>query len=270
MTLTKLLNVLCLAGLGVFIFSCDNSSSYDDRPESVKVLSVEASTNFDLSARSNWKFLVHGCYYSYEIVGNKLIATPASTSDTFAFSVTSTNKSGYAVLTFISPNYFKTRSELVVPDIQDQSTPEKFMACDVLRGEYNDVAKSEISVTFFHENALLQFETIDFPDDAKVYVEQKYGQVINPLRDKEDPAKYRAIVLPQNYQYNVYIVVETGGKTYKTPMREKPRTRTNITYFDGLGQSAVVNFKVRIGDEDKLIIEDYDEASFVKTWPITE
>lgn len=273
MTLTKLFKTLCFAALGILALSCEKTTPYY-YPDSVKVLKVEASTNFDLSARSAWHFLVHGCDYAFEIEGNKLIATPSKTSETFAFSVSITDNTGSAVIRFMPADYFKTRSTggggTIVPNIEDQSTPEKFMACDVLSGKYEGLAKEEIAITFFHENALLQFETIDLPDDAKVYIEQKYDQMITPLRDKEDPAKYQALVLPQNYPHEVYVIVEANGKIYKTPLQERKRTRTSMTFFDGLGQSALVDFNVRITDKDELVIEEYKQTDFVKAWPITQ
>lgn len=270
MTFSNLFRTTCFAALGTFILSCDRSDPNIDHPQSVKVLSVEASTNFDLSARSDWNFSVHGCDYSFVIDGSKLIATPSKASETFAFSITVTDKRGYAVLTFSSPHYFKSRAEAIIPNIQNQSTPEKFMLCDVLRAEYNAEAMQDISITLFHENSLLDFEAVDLPADAQVYIKQVHNQTIHPLKYSVEPVKYRALVLPQNYEPDVYVVVETGGKKYKTQLRDRPTTRQSMPHFEGIGQSAVVKFKVRINDEDELVIEDYDIKHLVKEWPITQ
>lgn len=270
MTIMKSFITLCLACLALSFVACDNSNPNIDQPQSVPVLRVEASTNFDLSARQNWQFYVHGYPYNFQIDGNSITANPVSHSKTFAFSVTTTDKTGSAIITFMPENYLKTRGESYIPpNLEDQSTPEKFMTCDVLRSQFSGRAEQELSVTFFHENALLIFNIAGFPDDAKVYIEQIYNQTITPLQDTASPTEYKAIVFPENYPKDLTIVVKTAEKTYRRALGF-PITRLNMKYPDGIGHSGIVSFTVEPHEEGALVFKDLNYKSYAREWPITQ
>ena len=269
MNLTKLWQTICICCFCMAISSCDTTDPYKDAPQTVRLLGVEARINIDLSARKDWKFDVHTKPYTFQIDGNNLSAVPEDLSKPYTFEVTANNKSGEAIMTFMSKDYFKPGQSSALPaDIEDQSTPEKFLNCDVLRGHYTGDATENISVTLFHENALLMFNTVDLPEDAEVYIYELYNkQTITPLRDAEDSTSYKALVFPNNYLETIYVLVKTNGKEYAETLVPLYKTRANISYPKGIGHSAIITFNVLIDENDELLIKDLKEKSFSKEWP---
>lgn len=269
MNMTKLWPFAYLYCLCFAFYSCDNSDPNKNAPQSVRLLGIEASINIDLSARKDWKLSVYNYTYAFEIEGGKLSAEPANFSDPYTFEITANDKRGRAIMTLMSPDYFKPGESSALPaNIRDQSTPEKFLSCDVLRGDYNGQAKENIDVALFHENALLMFNTVDLPEDAEVYIyEDRNKQIITPLRDTEDPTSYKAFIFPQNYLFTVYVIVKINGKEYGKTLKPEVETRMNISYPDGIGHSAIITFNVLIDKEDKLQVEDLTLKKFQWTWP---
>ncbi|NDV84095.1 hypothetical protein [Bacteroides sp. 51] len=269
MNLTKLWQTAFICCFCIATYSCDSTDPYKDAPQTVRLLGLEASINIDLSARKDWQLLVYNHPYAFEIDGNKLSATPQNPSNPYAFEVTANNKNGHAIMTFISRDYFKTRATGSLPaNIKDQSTPEKFLSCDVLRGDYSGTAMENISFSLFHENALLMFKTVDLPADAEVYIhEEHHRQMITPLRDAEDPDSYKALVFPGNYLYTLHVIVKTGGKEYEKRLKPVHETRMDIPYPRGIGHSAIITFNVSVDENDKLQINDLEEKKFTKDWP---
>lgn len=267
MNATKFRQVACACCFCIASYSCTDTDPNKDAPRSVPLRGVEASTNIDLSARKDWTFSVYNYPYTFEIDGGNLSATPVNQSNPYSFEVAANSKTGRAIMTFMSKDYFKTRETGILPaNIEDQSTPGKLLACDVLRGDYNGDAMENISVSLFHENALLMFKTADLPEEAKVYIYESHNkQTIAPLRDAGDPASYKAIVFPQNYLYGVFVVIKANGKEYKKRLAHT--TRMNISYPDGIGHSAIITFNVLIDEEDELQVKDLEMKAFNKNWP---
>lgn len=269
MNVTKSWQIICACCFCIALHSCDNSDPYKDAPYSVQLLGIEASINIDLSVRKDWTLSVYNYPYTFEIDGSKLSAAPANHSNPYLFEVAANDKTGRAIMTFMSKDYFKTRESATLPaNIEDQSTPNKFLSRDVLRGDYSGDAMENISVTLFHENALLMFKTVNLPQGAKVYIYEGYNrQTITPLQDTEDPTSYKALVFPQNILSNVYAIVKVGEKEYKEVLKSRNGTRMNISYPDGIGHSAVITFNVLIDENDKLQVEDLEMKTFNKNWP---
>lgn len=269
MNLTKLWQAACVCCLCIAIYSCDGDDPNRNAPQSVQLLGIEASINFDLSARKDWRLSVYNHPYTFQIDGGTLSAAPENWSNPYAFEVTANDKSGRAIMTFMPKDYFRTRdTSSLPPNIEDQSTPAKLLSCDVLRGDYYGHAKENISVSLFHENALLMFKTVELPADAEVYIfESCYKQTITPLRNAQDQASYKALIFPGNYLHGIWVIVKVNGKEYRSVLKSKYDTRMNIPYPDGIGHSAFITFNVWIDKEDKLRIGDLNTENFCKTWP---
>lgn len=283
---TECLKPVCLASLALILFSCDDSDSPVDKPETVKVTEVRASAGFDISKRSDWKFYVANgdynlsCTYAFQIEGKTITAVPARQADTFAFSVTSTDKSGRAIISFLPEDYLKTRMDIPhsgepgYPNLRDQSTPEKFMLCDMLRGDYVGQASEHLSLELFHENSLLVFNTVGLPEEATVRIAQLGNQLITPLRDADDPTAYKAIILSQNKYTEVGVIVDHNGKQYgKSLASAVNHTRTNIPYPSPsvyFGHSAILKFTVELTEAGELEIKDAEHTSFSREWPIDQ
>ena len=269
MTVTKLWQTFCACCFCMAISSCDGKDPNKDAPQSVQLLGIEASSNIDLSARKDWTLSVYNYPYAFEIDGKTFTAVPENRSNPYSFEATANDKTGRAIMTFKSKDYFKPGQSGALPaNIEDQSTPEKLLSCDVLRGDYLGEARENISVSLFHENALLMFKTVDLPEDAEVYIYEGYNkQTITPLRNVEDPASYKALVFPGNYLFTVFVIVKVDGKEYRKELKPQRGTRMNIPYPDGIGHSAIITFNVLIDEEDKLQIKDLEEKSFTRDWP---
>lgn len=270
MTLTKLFRSFSLLAVSFLtLLSC--SSKDDPQPyNAIGVFEVEASANFDLSARAGWDMYVGnttvGAFpYTFEVTGNKLSASPSNERKPFKF----TTPNDRAVITLVSKDYYTgTRTEMTLPpNFENQSTPDNFMRCDMLKAEYYGDAASELKdITFLHQNALLNFKTVDIPEDAQVYIQQNRKQLITPLRNSEDPTAYKAIVFPDNDPYEIEVVVKLeNGQTYKKPLSQ--RTRMSMPRPDGIGASAVVEFTARM-TENGLRIEDLERKPYAKEWPL--
>lgn len=269
MNLTRLWQTICICCLCTAIYSCDGKDPYRDAPQTVQLLGVKATINIDISARKDWKFNVRGYPYTFEVDGGTLSAEPEDYYRPYTFEVTANKKEGRAIMTFLSKDYFKPGQSSALPaNIEDQSTPEKFISRDVLRGDFNGLASEKISVYLFHENALLMFKTVDLPEDAEVYIYEDYNkQTITPLRDAEDRSSYKALIFPNNHLFTVYVIVKANGKEYEKMLSSRYDTRANISYPEGIGHSAIINFNVLIDENDKLQVKDLKMKKFQYDWP---
>lgn len=258
----KLLSICFFLSLS--FLSCDKNSS----DSGVIVESIEASINFDLSARSNWLFYVHDKRYEFTNVNGTLSAIPYNSEKPYVFP--SSTESGNIRILLYSPNYGRTREAAKVPpSLENQSTLERFTNCDILKGEYQGTAQPHLTnITLYHENALLDFQTINIPSNAQVYIRQIHDQTITPLRDTTDPTQYKAIIFPHNHLFQIIVGVKTENKTYETPLA--PLSRKEISYPDGVGNSAIIVFTAAINAEDELVIENLQREAFSKKWPIKQ
>lgn len=270
MNVIKHWQALCACCFCMAVCSCDGTDPEKDTPHSVLLLGIEATTNIDLSARKDWTLSVYQHPYTFEIDGGTLLAAPQNSDNLFAFEVTANNKTGHAILTFMARDYFQPGQSSALPaNLSDQSTPEKLLSRDVLRADYTGTANENISVSLFHENALLMFNTNGLPDDAEVYIYESYNkQTITPLRDAADPTAYKALVFPNNHLFTLYAVVKANGKEYGQMLRSRHNTRMNISFPDGIGHSAIVTFTISIDENDELLVENLVMKTFQKDWPV--
>lgn len=272
MLIIRMQRMFLLIGFAAGLFACNSSDDFIDDPQAVKVLNVEADINFDLSSRSNWNFIVGSYRYDFSVADSKIMAVPVSESNTYAFSVTLTDRTGQVYVELRHANYYTRMVNSVTPDLEDQSTPAKFTMRDVLCGDYSALADETIKVSLYHKNALLLFNTEGLPEEAKVYVEQIYDQTITPLRDENNPTAYRAIVFPDNNKDYLFIRVEIGDDTYKAKFPAGFDTRANMPYpYGGIGHSAIVEFTLTFNSEEKeLKMKDVKRTPFTREWPITQ
>lgn len=263
-------NIVSYILISIFSFylsSCDRSSPI---PDSGTILeTIEATINFDLSSRTNWKLYAGDKRYQFTVDGSTLYAKPYGSSKPFVFP--HSTGTGKMQLLLFPPDYGKTRSESTLPpNFENQSTYEKFMACDMLKAEYSGMINPNLqNITLYHENALLNFNVTNIPQNANVFIGQIRYQKIKPLKDGSDPTSYKAIVFPTNYYKSINLVVETDHKTYSTTL-ESSKTRMPSHYPEGLGNSAVVSFHAFINEQDELEIENLKREAFSKEWPIIQ
>lgn len=263
----KLIKLFCFTCWGIFyLTSCDKNDPIPDNGTIVE--SIEATINFDLSARKDWKLYVGGKRYQFTINGNTLSASPENSSKPFVFPTSS--GTGKVQLLFYPNNYGKTRDESTPPpNLEKQETPDKFMVCDMLKAEYSGAVSQHLKdITLYHENTLLDFKVTGVPENARIYISQLYYQAIKPLRSSDDPTAYKAIVFPYNNFNTVYLGIEIEGKIYSASLNTG-KTRMP-SYPDGLGNSAIISFHAFINEQGNLIIENLERKSFSKSWPINQ
>lgn len=272
MNLTKLFKMLCFGVLGLSFFSCDSSNDYVDAPAAVFVRKVEAQANFDLSARSGWKFYVGGYEYAFDMEEGKVVATPFSEATTFSYLEPLTGGQMYVVTKLVPENYLKTRAFLpgggstIVANLENQGTLEGFTACDVLYQEYLGTAKENLMVQLLHENALLRLGTINLPEDAKVYVKQIHNQKITPLKQTE--TEYQAIVFSNNTPSDIAIVVEANGKIYESNLYSVAISKKDVGR-GGIEHGTVISCTAEIINE-KLTVKLLSAKFSSSEWPITQ
>lgn len=245
---------------------CDDNSFNASPKDGVAVETIEATANFDLSARKNWIAYVGTEKYNFEVEGNKLsITSPQKDPFRFAYGETS----GNAIIQMVPENYGRPRDSEKIPfNIEDQSTPEKFMNCDRLRFVYTGEAKENLSgISIYHFNTLLTFDINNLPQNAKVFIMQAYDQKITPLKEDPNLNAYKAIVFPNNAY--VALIVETPAKTYRAIISKQGQVRSPGT-ASGMGNSAIVSFTADINEKEELIINNFQITSYSKEWPINE
>lgn len=264
----KCLRPVLTALLLTSFFSCDNND--EQEKQGISVLSIEASTNFDLSYRTDWNLRMGGHLYDFTITGNKLHAVPHA--EPFHFAYGQEHSNGAQEFVLFPPTENKDTRDLgpVIPPTADQSTWKKFIAHDLLRGLYRgNVVENITDVTFIHHDALLDFKLINIPEEAKVLVVQNGSpiQIITPLRDEADPNAYKAIVFQHNTLGTIGIVIEHNNKQYKTLLKYESDQSRSMAY--NALTSAVVRFDVQMDDEDYLIIKNLKVETFSTEWPIS-
>lgn len=254
-----ILIILCL-------ISCDKTDLDNSPKDEIVVQTIEATANFDLSARKDWVVYVGSQRYHFETEGNKLrITSPAEEPFSFPYEATT----GNIIIQMVPKDYGKERAESKIPFIiEDQSTIERFMNADRLRFAYNGEAKTNITgITIYHFNTLLTFSVSNLPEDAKVYIEQIYDQKITPLKEDKAINSFKAIVFPNN-QY-VSLLIETPGKSYKAIVPPLPTSRSPGMAI-GTGNSSILSFDAEINGDDELEIKNYRKTSLSSEWPISQ
>lgn len=254
------------------LFSCEDKNIPELSPkDGIAVRTVEATADFDLSARKNWKMYIgtveHIEEYYFTVEGNKLIATsPVDAPYRFPFDAAKAE----VVIQLVHQDYGKTRnsSGSLPLSIENQSTAEKFLQCDRLKIDYYGEPKENLKeLNVLHFNTLLDFTVKNLPEDSKVYINQLYQQKITPLQSSTEPENYRAIIFPHN-PYAV-LSVETNGKVYQTRISEPYQTRMDLKPPAGFGNSTLINFTAEINDDDELVISEL-KIKRKAEWSVTE
>lgn len=251
--------------------SCNDNNEVD-APKGTPVMSIEASTNFDLSHRSNWILGMSGYRYNFTVEGNTLRATPQDEPFHFGYGQGTTNGATEFVL-YPPADTNDTRAVgPIIPPTADQSTWEKLISYDLLRGIYaGNVVEDITGVTFIHHDALLDFTVTNLPANAKVFVFQWSGkQKIIPFYDEETES-YKAIVAQQNTRKTLYIVVEANGERYFTSLYNESDETRSMAY--NAFTSAVLSFNVKMeaeeeNEEKTLVVEKLNVDYYSKEWPL--
>lgn len=258
-------HVLMLLPFVAFLSSCsDNNEAIT--PKGTAVKSIEASTNFDLSHRSDWVLSMSGYKYDFTVDGNALKGIPQDEPFHYSYGQETTNGATEFIL---RPPVKDTRDiGPVIPPTADQSTWEKLIGYDLLRGIYSgNVVENITGVTFLHHDALLDFTMTNLPPNAQVFVVQWDGdQIITPFYDEETES-YKAIVAQQNTLQSIYIMVEANGKRYFTSLHSESDETRSMAY--NKFTSAVVNFNVDVNDEEETLeVGKLKIDYFSKEWPL--
>lgn len=248
-TVSLLLGLLC---------SCSDDNDGDNKSEGIAVKSVTATSCIDLSDRKDWNIRfgyawAGGIFYNFKVDG-KNISADSPKKDSYRFDERSKEgeKAGIYTTTylrFVPEGYFPMdnsglkSTEPIPPAIQDQSTFEKLIKADALFCNYEGIVTPNMKdVKFIHENILLEFETINIPENAEIRITGSSGNfAIIPY--KASTNNYKAISLPKISGATNYIVVKVGEESY------------NLGFNYSLAEDLHYVFKLRL-DNNKLIIED--------------
>ena len=206
-----------------------------------------AIKDIDLSQRQDWLLYGGSQKYSFEIADDSLHAVPEEAPYILRYQPQNI-PFNYIGFTLISPNYFARPEQTLqrkvyatspittpFPDITDQSSEEKLQNADALIAINYDTPSGNIKdARFIHSNTLIDFETVNLPENAVVTVLQ--SEETKPFNYK--PGFYKAIVkaVPA-------ISVKIGDETYKV----------QLTDPNGLSANAHYTFKVTFDTEKKTL-----------------
>lgn len=239
------------------LFSCSDDGE-DDKPEAVAVKSVEIVSCIDLTQRKDWNLRFgygwrDGIFYNFKIDG-KNISADSPKKDLYHFDEEykegqKLGPSNNTYIRFVPDGYFPMdNSELrstppTPPAIQDQSTLEKLIKADALFCSYEGIVTGDLKdVKFIHENVLLEFETIDIPENAEIRLMGSSGRFdITPYKVSE--GNYKVIILSKIPGGTNYIAIKIGEDSYNLEFNYN--RESDIHHI----------FKLRL-DNEKLVIEN--------------
>lgn len=284
-------STLLLALSTCMLTSCENTRHMDPEPdkEGIAVETIEGTAAFDLSARSDWSLVVgkpsgggiKGYSYEYSVDGSKITASSSAGTE-FRFAYGQKISYGEPAIMLIARNYgIKTRNVgQRTPNLENQSTVEKFTICDPLIGRYEgEVTPNLKNIQFNHVNALLTFSIDNLPANAEVCIKM-FNQYIAPLQENNGgTSSYKAIVLPNTplNSSNLVLLIKAGEKVYEKniPNTENKQTRSDVyvpptSDNSTLDNSTVLSFTAYIDTEDQLQIDNVEKKSRTKVWPILQ
>ncbi|WP_114789642.1 hypothetical protein U0035_08905 [Niabella yanshanensis] len=243
----------------LFLFSCKKDRIENPVVEIPVKTVAFAIKDIDLKERQDWILTGGGLPYSFSISADTLRATPTGApyllryeSSSFSFN--------YIGFELISPDYYTylqasakrdvyATSPITVrfPNITDQSNELKFKDADALTAINFETPSGNITDgRFIHRNTLIDFETVNVPNDAVITVLQ--SAETKPWHYK--PGSYKAIVVAVPA-----ISVKIGTEVFKAPVID-PK---------GMSGNAHYTFKV-VYDAGKKTISITDLAS--KSWSV--
>ncbi len=193
-----------------------------------------AIKDIDLAKRANWILTGGSLPYTFTLSADTLHATPTGTPYSLRYEPPgySFNYIGFSL---ISPTYYKLdHSSLkrqvyatspvaeMFPDITDQSDEGKFQNADALIAINYETPSVHIKDgRFIHRNTLIDFETVNVPNDAVITLLQ--SEETKPWNYK--PGFYKAIVVAVPA-----VSVKIGNDVYKATVIDPKGMSGNAHY----------------------------------------
>ncbi|NDV57206.1 hypothetical protein [Bacteroides sp. 519] len=249
----------------MLLASCEKNPEESPK-DGVAIHTIEATANFDLSARKDWIVYVGSEKYNFEIEGNKLfITSPQGGYYHFPYGA----KTGNIIIQMAPKDYGKTRTDAKLPpNLEDQSTALKFRNCDRLRFVYTGEAKEDLTdLSVYHFNSLLTFNITNLPVGANIHIEQAYSQDVIPYQEDSNIDAFKAIVFPNNQ--DMKLIINTNEKTYSAIIPHSATKVRDTGMASGTGNSSIISFSAEINDEE-LKIYNYKKLNYSKEWPISQ
>lgn len=249
-----LLLICVCAGL----MSCDSDDNDVAEDNGIAIKSIQANSCVDLSNRADWVFLVNYLQYNCTKVGSGLTATVKEKTCHFKTGYEKGTMVSYGtgpVIQLVDPGYYvaeRTKSTPPVPpDIADQTTLEKMLRADKLSTYYSGIVSENLTgVELTHANALLEFEVIGVQANAKVFVDSY--MTITPFKAGDNT--YKAIVLAEGGEFDAYITILIGGKSYGVSLRETMQTKSYpITGPGHIQRDTHYKFTVEFDSTNKVV-----------------
>ncbi len=192
-----------------------------------------AIKDIDLKERANWTLTGGSQQYSFNILTDTLHAVPVNEAYLLRYQPVSYSFN-YIGFGLVSPNYYKspqasvkrdvyaTSPVTVFPDIADQSDEVKLRNADALIAINYETPSSNIKDgRFIHRNTLIDFETVNVPNDAIITVLQ--SEETKPWHYK--PGFYKAIVVAVPA-----ISVKIGAEVFKAQVIDPKGMSGNAHY----------------------------------------
>lgn len=248
---------MALFAATLLLFSCKKNGVENSVVEIPVKTVAFAIKDIDLKERANWILTGGSLLYSFSISADTLHATPTGAPYSLRYKP-STYSFNYIGFGLISPSYYKTPQSsslkrevyatspiVIFPNIADQSDEAKLKNADALIAINYETPSGNIKDgRFIHRNTLIDFETVNVPNDAVITVLQ--SEETKPWHYK--PGFYKAIVVAVPA-----ISVKIGNEVYKAQVID-PK---------GMSGNAHYTFKV-VYDTSKKAISITDLAS--KSW----
>jgi hypothetical protein len=199
----KRLYTLALFAATLLLFSCKKNGIENPVVEIPVKTVAFAIKDIDLKERQDWILSGGSQKYTFNIVADTLHAVPAGDPYLLRYEPSgySFNYIGFGL---VSPNYYKspqasvkrdvyaTSPVTVFPDIADQSDEVKLRNADALIAINRETPSGNIKDgRFIHRNTLIDFETVNVPNDAVITVLQ--SEETKPWHYK--PGFYKVIVV---------------------------------------------------------------------------
>lgn len=252
----KRLYFLAICATALLLWSCKKNKIENPIVEIPIKTVIFPIKDIDLKERANWILQGGNQQYSFSILADTLRAVPVS--DAYLLRYEKTDYAfNYIGFGLVSPSYYKnpetslkrslyaTSPVITFPNIGDQSDEVKLRNADALIAINYETPTSNIKDgRFIHRNTLIDFETVNVPNDAVVTVLQ--SEATKPYNYKA--GFYKAIVV-----FVPVISVKIGTEVYQAQVID-PK---------GMSGNAHYTFKV-IFDTAKKTLSITDLAS--KSW----
>jgi hypothetical protein len=229
----KRLYPLALFAATLLLFSCKKNGIEKPVVEIPVKTVAFAIKDIDLKERQDWILSGGNQKYTFNIAADTLHAVPAGDPYSLRYEPSSYSFN-YIGFGLVSPDYYNspqasvkrdvyaTSPVTVFPNIADQSDEVKLRNADALIAINHETPSSNIKDgRFIHRNTLIDFETMNVPNDAVITVLQ--SEETKPWHYK--PGFYKAIVVAVPA-----ISVKIGAEVFKAQVIDPKGMSGNAHY----------------------------------------